>query len=126
MEHGAAIVDTGVPGKVAGFTAERLIRSPADGAFRSRAQIGDAVCAGQVVGDVAGVPVKTSLSGLLRGLAADGLEVSGGEKLGDVDPRGDSVDPSRISDKAARIGESVLAALLSRGLRPDGAGPGPG
>lgn len=122
MEDGAAIADTGVPGEVAGFTLERLIRSPAAGRFRSRAGIGDVVSAGQVVGEVAGIPVRTSLSGLLRGLLADGLEVSEKEKLGDVDPRGESVDPSMISDKAARIGESVLAALVSRGPRPDGAG----
>jgi xanthine dehydrogenase accessory factor len=122
IEQGAAIADTGVPGNVAGFTKDRLIRSPANGVFRALAAIGDIVSAGQIVGEVARVPVKASLAGLLRGLVADGLTVVAGEKLGDVDPRGDSIDPSRISDKSGVIGRSVLTALVSRGLCGDDGG----
>ncbi|MBN2565043.1 MAG: EF2563 family selenium-dependent molybdenum hydroxylase system protein [Candidatus Eisenbacteria bacterium] len=116
IERGRALPDTGVPGVVGGASADRLIRSPADGVFRASARIGDLVAEGQTVGDVAGIPVKTSLAGLLRGLVVDGLEVAAGEKMGDVDPRGAVIDPSAISDKAGKIGKSVLAALISRGL----------
>lgn len=122
MEKGSALADTGVPGVVGGFSKRRLIRSPAAGEFRSSAGIGDLVREGQQVGEVSGVPVRALLSGRLRGLAADGLVVKAGEKLGDVDPRGEAVDPSLISDKARTIGKSVLAALASRGIAPAGSG----
>jgi xanthine dehydrogenase accessory factor len=116
IESGSALPDTGVPGVVGGASADRLIRSPGAGTFRACASIGDVVDKGQTVGSVGGAPVRTSLAGLLRGLLADGLEVVAGEKMGDVDPRGDAIDPSAISDKARKVGESVLAALRSRGL----------
>jgi xanthine dehydrogenase accessory factor len=120
IERGSALPNTGIPGEVAGASARRLIRSPAGGEFRSSAKIGDLVSEGQTVGAVAGVPVTVGLSGLLRGLAADGLDVSEGEKLGDVDPRGLAVDPRLISDKARKMGQSVLDALQSRGMAPSG------
>jgi xanthine dehydrogenase accessory factor len=121
IERGSALADTGVPGVVGGVSAERLIKSPAAGEFRSSARIGDIVREGQAVGAVSGVPARAQLSGRLRGLAADGLVVAAGEKIGDVDPRGEAVDPSLISDKARAVGTSVLEVLATRGILPAGA-----
>ena len=39
-------------------------------------------------------------------------------KVGDVDPRGESVDPGLISDKALAVAGGVLEALLSLGVVP--------
>jgi len=121
IEKGAAESDTGIPGEVAGIAEERLIRSPAAGRFEATCAIGDVVAAGAVVGRVAGSPVAARIDGLLRGLIADGTDVENGEKIGDVDPRGSSIDPTAISDKARSMGGAVLEALLSRGILPAGA-----
>jgi xanthine dehydrogenase accessory factor len=118
IEEGPAAPDTGVPGEVAGATEERLLRSPAAGRFDATHAIGDVVEAGTIIGSVAGNPVTASIGGLLRGLIAEGTAVERGEKIGDVDPRGSSIDPTAISDKARSVGGAVLEALLSRGLLP--------
>ena len=120
IESGSAEPDTGVPGEVGGVAAERLLRAPAAGEFRSRARIGDLVRAGDAVAEVGGTAVRARIPGLLRGLAADGLVVEQGDKVGDVDPRGATVDARVISDKARGVGRAVLAALRARGVGSDG------
>jgi xanthine dehydrogenase accessory factor len=118
IDDGPALPDTGVPGPIAGQSAERLIRSPADGVFESTRRIGDLVGKGDVVGRVGGEPVRAATSGLLRGLVADGVRLSKGQKMGDVDPRGAEIDHRLISDKARSIGGAVLEALLRCGVLP--------
>lgn len=109
---GQALPDTGVPGKVGGETARRVLRAPAGGLFVGRCQIGDRVRAGEPVAEVAGQPVVAQLDGVLRGLLHDGLTVRAGYKVGDVDPRAVVEHCFTISDKARAIGGSVLEAIL--------------
>lgn len=109
---GQALPDTGVPGKVGGETARRVLRAPAGGLFVGRRQIGDRVRAGEPVAEVAGQPVVAQLDGVLRGLLHDGLTVRAGYKVGDVDPRAVVEHCFTISDKARAIGGSVLEAIL--------------
>jgi len=118
IETGAALPNTGVPGRVGGAAARRLLRSPADGEFLSSRSIGDIVLEGDEVASVAGKPVVAAVGGIVRGLISSGLNVREGEKVGDVDPRGSEIDPGAISDKARAIGGAVLEALLSRGMLP--------
>jgi xanthine dehydrogenase accessory factor len=118
IKSGSALPNTGVPAPIEGATVERVLRSPADGAFRAAGAIGDQVNAGDVVGTVEGVPVRSRIAGLLRGLAADGAVVCRGDKIGDVDPRGRAVDPRAMSDKARAVGAAVLEALRSSGIGP--------
>jgi xanthine dehydrogenase accessory factor len=118
IESGPALPDTGVPGRVGGAGEERVLRSPAGGAFESASAIGDLVEEGDRVGSVAGKPIRARIAGVVRGLTADGAVVARGDKVGDVDPRGAEVDPRAISDKARAIGGAVLEALLSRGVLP--------
>ncbi len=118
IDSGTASADTGIPGPVGGRTAERLVRSPAQGRLQPLVQIGDLVEAGQVLGTVAGLPVRASIAGRVRGLIHPDTELSAGLKVGDVDPRGANIDPDRISDKALAIAGGVLEALLRREIRP--------
>ncbi len=118
ITNGEALPDTGVPGLVLGIGVERVMRAPASGQFEAAAEIGDLVGAGDVVGTVGGVPVKARIAGLLRGLVATGIELREGQKLGDVDPRGRSVDPALISDKALSVAGAVLEGLLRAGVLP--------
>ncbi len=115
---GSAEPDTGVPGVIAGESAARLIRAPADGVFESTRSIGDVVERGDTVGRVAGLDAVAGTSGLLRGLVANGVTLSKGQKMGDVDPRGAAVDHTLISDKARCVGGAVLEGLLRRGVLP--------
>ncbi|WP_459191099.1 selenium-dependent molybdenum cofactor biosynthesis protein YqeB [Halosimplex sp. J119] len=111
--EGTASAYDGEPGKRRGYTHERVLRAPADGEWVPTLAIGDTVAAGEVVGRVGDQPVETEIDGLVRGLVHGGLDVDSGTKLGDVDPRGESVDPAKISDKALCLGGGVLEAVLT-------------
>jgi xanthine dehydrogenase accessory factor len=111
---GCAEEDSGLPAPVLGMGAERVLRAPRAGVFRASCRIGAVVTRGSPVGDVDGVPVIASIGGLVRGLLADGVDVEAHTKIGDVDPRGDAVDPGRLSDKARAVGSGVLEAILVR------------
>lgn len=110
--EGTASDYDGIPGEREGFTTERVVRAPADGTWETAVSIGDTVSADEVVGYIDGSPVETQIGGLVRGLIHDDLLVSEGTKLGDVDPRGESVDYEKISDKALCLGGGVLEAAL--------------
>lgn len=111
--EGTASEYDGIPGERRGFTTERVFYAPTDGLWETAVDIGDTVAAGAVVGHVDGHPVETEIEGLIRGLVASGIEVPEGAKLGDTDPRGESVDPDKISDKALSLGGGVLEAVLN-------------
>lgn len=117
--EGTAEPDTGVPGLVGGYGAERLVRAPRRGRLAAVAAIGDAVVAGQTVATVEGHDVPSPLAGVLRGLIRDGSRVREGLKIGDVDPRARREHCFTISDKARALGGSVLEAVLMhlRGAR---------
>ena len=109
---GEAQPNTGVPGKIAGFAADRVFRAPGGGKFLNVRKIGDLVQAGDVVATVNNEPVKALISGVVRGLLRDGTEVYQGMKAGDIDPRGKKGNCYPISDKARAIGGGVLEAIL--------------
>lgn len=112
ITKGEAQADTGTPGTIKGETRSRVLRSPATGIFEAEAEIGDIVQAGQVLGFVRQQPLRALISGVVRGLIHSGYEVSMGQKIGDVDPRGEVIYCSTISEKARNIGGSCLRAVL--------------
>jgi xanthine dehydrogenase accessory factor len=109
---GRAEDNTGVPGEIGGYAAERLLRAPADGPLEALRAIGDTVSVGEVVATVADMPVTAAISGVLRGLVHEGLEVSRGMKIGDIDPRARREHCFSISDKSRAIAGGALEALL--------------
>ena len=109
---GGAIPNTGVPGEVGGYTAERVLRTPCAGVFQPLCEIGDTVTAGQTLALVNGVPVVTAIGGVVHGLLPEGTAVpSGGFKAGDVDPSGVREHCFTISDKALSVAGGVLEAI---------------
>jgi xanthine dehydrogenase accessory factor len=118
ISSGFAAANTGVPGIIGGYGAERVIHSPAAGIFRQHREIADEVLAGETIGTVetpAGeIPVDTVISGILRGIIRDGYPVPKGFKLADVDPRLDQrKNCFTISDKARCIAGSVLEVVCA-------------
>lgn len=115
---GAALPNTGVPGPIAGFAAERVIHAPASGAMTfvrspEPVDIGSIVQKGQTIGFVGGVPVTATLDGVLRGLIREGYPVTEGLKIADIDPRAQEVQNcTTVSDKARAIAGGVLEAML--------------
>ncbi len=111
--EGPAEADTGIPERVAGYRAERVLRAPVDGRLEAVAGIGAQLREGEVVARIASVPIYAPFAGVLRGLVEDGLGVRAGEKVGDVDPRGDARLCWLVSDKALSVGGGVLEAILA-------------
>ena len=118
ISEGFALPNTGIPGVIGGYGAERVIHSPAAGVFRGMRDIADEVEAGEKIGNVmiedGEVPVCTQIAGILRGIIRDGYPVSKGFKLADVDPRlEERKNCFTISDKARCIAGSVLGVVCA-------------
>lgn len=113
---GPAAPDSGVPGEIAGLSAERLIKSPASGELQALAEIGSIVSAGQAVAVVSSEAGESEavapIAGVLRGLIRPGSMVAKGMKIGDVDPRGERAHCFGVSDKARAVAGGALEALL--------------
>lgn len=110
--QGCALPNTNIPGRIGGFSGERVLRAPDDGVFKGTRQIGDTVAAGDIVGYVGDKPMACTIGGVLRGLLADGAITHKGMKAGDVDPRGKKEYCYTVSDKALSIAGGVLEAIL--------------
>lgn len=115
---GSAAVNTGVPGRVGGESAKRVVRSPGPGHLHATVAIGDLVVAQQVIGQVAGLAVRSRIAGLVKGLVHENAELITGEKVADIDPRGPDTDPSLVTDKSLAIAGGVLEALLRLKILP--------
>lgn len=117
---GPAIPNTGIPGNIGGYTAQRVIHAPASGPMvfvpdekGTTIDIGTIVTEGQIIARVGDTPVYASLTGVLRGLIREGYPVTKGLKIADIDPRLEQVSCcDTVSDKARSIGGGVVEALL--------------
>ena len=120
IRQGAAIPNTGVPGVIAGYAAERVIHAPAGGAMQfvadesgNTVDIGALVRAGQIIARVGDTPVHATIDGVLRGLIREDYPVTKGLKIADIDPRPEQAAYcDTVSDKARAIGGGVVEALL--------------
>lgn len=118
IHEGCAQPDTGVPGLIRGYGAERVIHAPAAGRMKNLARIGDTVKKGQPLARIEDekghrIPVPATLDGLLRGLIRDGYPVTEGLKIADIDPRLEEYENCfTISDKARCIAGGVLEGIL--------------
>jgi len=111
--EGEAEKNTGIPGIIAGYGAERVLRGPAEGRLKVLKDIGVFVEAGDVVAEVEGIPVKAEIKGIIRGMLRDGTPVWKGMKTGDIDPRGIKAFCFTVSEKAFAICGGVLEGILS-------------
>ncbi len=110
--QGSATPNTGVPGRIGGEDAKRVLRSAHEGIVKWRVAIGDAVTAGQPLGTVGAHDVHAEIGGVVRGLIAERFPATVGLKIGDLDPRADAAACWAISDKSLSVGGGVLEAVL--------------
>lgn len=120
--EGPAQPNTGIPGKIAGYAAERVIHASHAGIIRHIHAIGDYVNRGESIAIIESRdgehPVHASISGLIRGLIRDGFEVPVGFKIADIDPRREEyANCFTISDKARCIAGSVLELVCAHMMR---------
>jgi xanthine dehydrogenase accessory factor len=112
IDEGSAIANTGIPGSICGYTADRVIRAPLTGKFHSQRKITDVIKENDVIGTVEGQEVVAQIDGVIRGLIRQGTMVSEGMKIGDIDPRGCVEYCFSVSEKSRAIGGAVLEAIL--------------
>jgi xanthine dehydrogenase accessory factor len=112
LTSGKAERNTGVPGPIAGYDQERVLRAPTNGRFLTSVSIGDLVEKSEIVASVAGEDIAALINGVVRGLIRPRTQVTQGMKVGDIDPRGDTGFCYTISDKARAIAGSVLEAIM--------------
>lgn len=112
MLKGCPEPNTGVPGNIGGYTSERVLRAPCAGVFTSSLPIGTLVKKHDVIGQVDTQPVISRIDGVLRGRIRNHTRVTNQLKIGDIDPRGNPVYCTTVSEKARAIGGSVLEAIL--------------
>jgi xanthine dehydrogenase accessory factor len=113
LYEGSAVLNTGMPGKVGGEDALRVVRAPCAGRMYGRKAIGDLVKPGDIIAQINSTIVTAPLGGVLRGLLHDGVQVTENMKIGDIDPRGEVSYCYSISDKALAIGGGVLEAAFA-------------
>ncbi len=106
--HGSPLKDTGIPGEIGDRSIERVLRAPSNGRMTHHKNIGDHVNSGELIAEVDGKKVTAPFDGVIRGLIHPDFIVIEGMKIGDVDPRNEVELCFTISDKAIKIGESVL------------------
>ena len=120
IEEGPAMPNTGIPGIIAGYGAERVMHAPASGVLTTYAKIGDIVEKDDTLGIITGedgtvTELKASLTGVLRGILPDGFTVFKGLKSADIDPRKEQVaNCFTISDKARCITGSVVTLVAAQ------------
>ncbi|KAB3532446.1 EF2563 family selenium-dependent molybdenum hydroxylase system protein [Alkaliphilus pronyensis] len=103
---------TGIPGKIGGYTRERVIRSATEGVVKAYRKIGDIVKKGDIIAYIGDSEIRASIDGVIRGLIQTGTYVTKDYKIGDIDPRGNIQYVSTISEKGRCIAGGVLEALL--------------
>lgn len=113
IRKGSALPDTGIPGEIGGYTAERLVRAAASGKMESVVKIGEVVKKGKLLAVTGGAPVYARISGIVRGMLMEGVYVTEGMKIGDIDSREVAEYCYTISDKARCVGRSVLEIVQS-------------
>ncbi len=88
--QGEAQENTGIPGNIAGYTSERVIRAPGKGRFKTNKQIGDEIETDEIIGYVE--PVE--MAGSTR--SAESKESIGSTGPGSLEPTGstESAKPS--------------------------------
>ena len=119
ISFGRAQENTGIPGLIGGYGAERVIHSPCAGIFHLKRDIGSLVEKGEVLGIILSssgeeTPVRSKIPGVVRGVIRNEYRVPKGFKLADVDPRpGERKNCYTISDKARCIAGSVLELICA-------------
>lgn len=116
---GATAAADGVPPPLGEVGAERFLRAPEAGAWRTALAIGTRVYRGMVAGHLGRRPLTVPMDGWLRGLVRDATEVAAEVKLVEIDPR----DRWRarwtgIDERGRAIAEATAAAALDLRAAP--------
>ena len=124
ITRGSAQANTGIPGMIAGYAAERVIHASCAGVIRHIHAIGDYVNQGEPIAVIDSAEgeciVPASISGLVRGLIREGYSVPRGFKIADIDPRKEEYENCfTISDKARCIAGSVLELVCAQLMKCD-------
>lgn len=115
--QGSALPNSGVPGMIGGYGAQRVIHAPASGTIRVLEDIGSIVKKGQLLARIGDTAVSATIDGMLRGIIRDGYAVETGLKIADIDPRlTEQENCTTISDKARCIAGGVLEVLVKHGI----------
>ena len=110
---GYPLPNSGIPGRIGGYTTERVLYAPDAGIIEVLHDIGSKVNKGEPVAAIGTTELLAPITGLVRGMIRTHTKVTKGLKIGDFDPRISEVENCyTISDKARCISGGVLESLL--------------
>ncbi len=121
IRSGSAAPNSGVPGNIGGYTAERVLHAQVAGVIHVARGIGEIVEQGEVIAEIVvdggRIPVTATIPGIIRGMIREGYQVTEGFKIADIDPRREELaNCFTISDKARCIAGSVLELVCRYAL----------
>ena len=110
---GLPIENTDIPGTIGGQSKQRVLYSPSHGKLEWHVHFGEILEKDQLMGTIAStVEIRSPFHGIVRGLIHPSVPMNPGLKIADVDPRGEGIDFTTLSDKSRSLGRAALEAVM--------------
>ncbi|MCH7733453.1 MAG: EF2563 family selenium-dependent molybdenum hydroxylase system protein [Candidatus Marinimicrobia bacterium] len=110
---GAPLKNTDIPEPIAGKSTQRVLYASDSGPLKWNIDFGDILETGQRMGTIGkSVEILSPFRGMVRGLIHPSVPMEPGLKIADVDPRGDEIAYTILSDKARSLGRAALEAAM--------------
>ncbi len=113
ISEGEPMKNTDIPGSIGGESNRRVLYASNKGKLKWTVDFGDMVEEKQCLGTIDyTTEILAPFSGLVRGLIHPSVPMKPGLKIADVDPRGEGIDFTNLSDKARSLGRAALEAIM--------------
>ena len=110
---GPPMKNTKIPGPIGGESNRRVLYAPSAGGLKWQVDFGAILKADQLMGTIGdAVEIRSPFRGMVRGLIHPSVPMTTGLKIADVDPRGEGIGFTNLSDKARSLGRAALEASM--------------
>ncbi len=111
--EGYPMKNTNIPEPISGKSKQRVLYAHSPGKLKWEVDFGDILETNQMMGFIGeNVEIRSPFRGMVRGLIHPSVPMEPGLKIADVDPRGNEIDYTTLSDKARSLGRAALEASM--------------